>query len=150
MANLAAFLSGLRPQSGQLVYTSQVLDPHVSQALCRQFNDQLAAMKQLRHEGIETMPEQSIRYIIRDYKSKNWQKRFIIPELADENTQYDRLKYYEHLLRGAESLLLPFGYTEERLDEIMEKKDAKKPVHLSDIKYSFCSSFKIDRFPVRE
>jgi hypothetical protein len=44
----------------------------------------------------------------------------MIPELADENTQYDRVKYYEYLLRAAESMLLPFGYTEERLDEIMK------------------------------
>ncbi len=46
----------------------------------------------------------------------------MIPEFADENTQYDRAKYYEHLLRAAESILLPFGYTEERLDEIMKRR----------------------------
>lgn len=46
----------------------------------------------------------------------------IIPELAGESTQYDRTKYYEYLLRAAESILLPFGYTEERLDEIMKRR----------------------------
>jgi hypothetical protein len=46
----------------------------------------------------------------------------MIPELADEKTQYDWEKYYEYLLRGAESMLLPFGYIEERLDEIMKGK----------------------------
>ncbi len=91
----------------------------------RQFNNQLAAMKQLRQEGIETLPGQSILYIITDHKSKRWQKRVMIPELADGNTQYDRTKYYEYLLRAAESMLLPFGYTEERLDEIMKGKMQK-------------------------
>ena len=68
------------------------------------------------------MAGQSIRFIITDHKSRNYQKRVIIPELTDENTQYDREKYYEHLLRAAESMLLPFGYNEERLDEIMRRK----------------------------
>ena len=85
----------------------------------RQFNNQMAAMKQMRQEGIETLPGQTIRYIITDHKSRSYQKRVIVPELADENTIYDRAKYYEYLLRAAESILLPFGYTEERLDEIM-------------------------------
>ncbi len=116
-------------------YTRKVLDSecalsdlvfttHVSRGCddYKQFNNQMAAMKQLREEGIETLAGQSIRYIITDHKSRSWQKRVMIPELADDNTQYDRTKYYEHLLRGAESMLLPFGYTEERLDEIMKGK----------------------------
>ncbi len=116
-------------------YTRKVLDnecelsdlifkTHVSRGCdeYRQFNNQMAAQKQLRQEGIETMAGQSIRYIITDHKSKSWQKRVMIPEFADENTQYDMSKYYEHLLRAAESILLPFGYTEERLDEIMRRK----------------------------
>ena len=116
-------------------YTRKVLDDecdlsdllfktHVSRGCdeYRQFNNQLAAMKQLRQEGIETLAGQSIRYIITDNKSRRWQKRVVIPELADGNTHYDRTKYYEYLLRAAESMLLPFGYTEEGLDEIMKEK----------------------------
>ncbi len=116
-------------------YTRKVLDnecelsdlifkTHVSRGLddYRQFNNQAAALKQLRQEGIEMLAGQNINYIITDHKSRSWQKRVIIPELADENTQYDRAKYYEHLLRAAESILLPFGYTEERLDEIMRRR----------------------------
>ncbi len=101
-----------------------IFKTHVSRGCdeYRQFNNQLAAMRQLRHEGIETMPGQSIRYIITNHKSRRYQDRVIIPELANENTTYDRDKYYEYLLRATESILLPFGYTEERLDEIMRKK----------------------------
>jgi len=104
--------------------TDLIFKTHVSRGCdeYRQFNNQMAAMKQLKVEGIETLAGQSIRYIITDHKSRNYQKRVIIPELADENTQYDREKYYEFLLRAAESILLPFGYTEERLDGIMRRK----------------------------
>jgi len=111
-----------------------VFKTHVSRGCdeYRQFNNQVAAQKQLRQEGIETMAGQSICYIITDHKSRSWQKRVMIPELADENTQYDRAKYYEHLLRGAESMLLPFGYTEERLDEIMKGKTQKNLLIFAD------------------
>jgi DNA polymerase-2 len=108
----------------ECVLTDLIFKTHVSRGCdeYRQFNNQIATLKQLRQEGIETLPGQTIRYIITDHKSRNYQKRVIIPELADENTQYDRAKYYEYLLRAAESMLLPFGYTEERLDENMKKK----------------------------
>jgi DNA polymerase elongation subunit (family B) len=88
----------------------------------RQFNDRAAALRQYRQEGIEIEPGQSVRYIITDHRSKSYQKRVKIPELADGDTQYDGAKYCEYLLRAAESILLPFGYTERRLDEIMKGK----------------------------
>jgi DNA polymerase I len=101
--------------------TDLVFETHVSRGgdEYRQFNNQMAAMKQLREEDIEIQPGQTIRFIITDHKSRNYKKRVIIPELAEGSTQYDRSKYYEYLLRAAESILLPFGYTEEQLDEIM-------------------------------
>ena len=49
-------------------------------------------------------------------------KRVAIPELADGDTKYDRVKYYEFLLRAAESILLPFGYTKKRLDDMMKRE----------------------------
>lgn len=87
-----------------------------------QFNNQVAALKQFRDEKIEIMPGQSISYIITDHKSKDYRKRLMISELVDDNTNYDRLKYYEYLLRAAESILQPFGYTVKRLDEIIKYK----------------------------
>jgi DNA polymerase elongation subunit (family B) len=110
-----------RVLDGGCVLDDLIFGTHVSKGCddYRQFNNQMAAMKQMIQEGIETLPGQTIRYIITDHKSRSYQKRVIVPELADENTRYDRAKYYEHLLRAAESMMLPFGYTEERLDGIM-------------------------------
>jgi len=85
----------------------------------RQFNDRAAALRQYRQEGIDIQPGQCVSYIITDHRSKSYQKRVKIPELADGDTQYDGAKYCEYLLRAAESILLPFGYTKRRLDEIM-------------------------------
>lgn len=88
----------------------------------RNLNNSVAALRQYEGKNIEILPGQSVRYIITDSKSKNHLKRVIVPEFANENTKYDKEKYYEHLLRATESILLPFGYSEEYLNEIMNKK----------------------------
>ena len=88
----------------------------------KQFNDRAAALRQYREAGVEIQAGQSVRYIITDHRSKNYKKRVAIPELANGDTRYDCAKYCEFLLRAAESILLPFGYTEERLDGIMSGK----------------------------
>jgi DNA polymerase elongation subunit (family B) len=86
----------------------------------------VAALKQLKDEGIEIKPGQSVSYIITDSRTKDYKKRVVLPEFVDNNTKYDANKYYQYLLKGAESILLPFGYTEERLDEIINGKMQKK------------------------
>jgi DNA polymerase elongation subunit (family B) len=88
----------------------------------RQSNNNTAAMKQFQKEGITIQPGQSIRYVITDSASKSYMKRVKIAELVDEDTGYDRSKYNEFLLRAAESILLPFGYTKERLDGLMRNR----------------------------
>jgi DNA polymerase elongation subunit (family B) len=88
----------------------------------RQSNNNTAAMKQFQKVGISIQPGQSIRYVITDSASKSYMKRVKIAELVDEYTGYDRSKYNEFLLRGAESILMPFGYTKERLDGLMRNR----------------------------
>jgi DNA polymerase elongation subunit (family B) len=102
--------------------SDMIFETRVSQGCddYRQFNDRQAAMRQYRQQGIEIQPGQCVRYIITDHRSKSYSKRVMIPELADKNTAYDSAKYCEHLLRAAESILLPFGYTQKRLDGIMK------------------------------
>ena len=60
--------------------------------------------------------------MITDHKSKDYRKRLRIYELIDDDTNYDRIKYYDFLLHATESILLPFGYTVKRLDEILRYK----------------------------
>jgi len=87
----------------------------------RQSNNNTAAVRQFQKEGITIQPGQSIRYVITDHSSKSYSKRVKIAELVDESTHYDRGKYYEFLLRAAESILLPFGYTKDVLDGVIRR-----------------------------
>lgn len=86
------------------------------------FNNSVAALIQYEENNIGVLPGQSVRYIITDSKSRDPLKRVIIQELADETTKYDKEKYYNYLLKATESILLPFGYSSEYLDEIVKKK----------------------------
>jgi len=98
-----------------------IFTAHVSHSLqdYRQSNNNTAAMRQFQKEGITIQPGQNIRYVITDSASKSYMKRVKIAELVDDGTTYDRSKYNEFLLRAAESILLPFGYTKERLDGLV-------------------------------
>ena len=110
--------------AGECRIEDMVLTARISRGLSeyRQSNSNTAAIRQFQKEGVTIQPGQNIRYVLTDHASKSYLKRVKIAELVDENTQYDRGKYYEFLLRAAESMLLPFGYTKERLDELMNKR----------------------------
>ncbi len=107
-----------RVHGGECRLEDMIFTTRISRSLheYRQSNSNTAAIRQFQKEGITIEPGQSIRYIITDYASKSYMKRVKIAELVDEHTQYDRDKYYEFLLRAAESILLPFGYTKNVLD----------------------------------
>jgi DNA polymerase elongation subunit (family B) len=109
---------------GECKIEDMIFTARISQSLqdYRQSNNNTAAMRQFQKEGITIQPGQSIRYVITDSASKSYMKRVKIAELVDEDTGYDRSKYNEFLLRAAESILLPFGYTKERLDGMMHNR----------------------------
>ncbi len=86
------------------------------------FSNHLAALRQLKKEGIDMKPGQNVRYVITDSRTKDYNKRVILPEFIDDNTKYDAAKYYQYLLKATESILLPFGYTEDRLNDIIDRK----------------------------
>lgn len=78
-------------------------------------NVSVAALKKLKKEGVERHPGQTVRYIIRDWKARNAATRVSIPELM-EDTEYDKGKYAELLLRAGHHILSPF-ISERRLRE---------------------------------
>lgn len=109
--------------AGECRIEDMILTARISRSIqdYRQSNSNTAAIRQFQKEGITIQPGQSIRYVLTDHASKSYMKRVKIAELADESTQYDRGKYYEFLLRAAESILLPFGYTKNVLDGVMRR-----------------------------
>jgi DNA polymerase elongation subunit (family B) len=83
------------------------------------FNNQVAALTQLRREDVETHPGEVVRFVLLDSESKSADKRLRIADLLDGEEAYDRTKYVELLCRMGETLLQPLGYDRERIAELM-------------------------------
>ena len=87
----------------------------------RVFTNALAALRQLDDEGIEVHPGETVSFIVQDGASRNPYKRVKLADRLDGSEHYDRRKYLEFLCRSADSILRPFGYTEDVLAEYLEK-----------------------------
>jgi len=85
----------------------------------RVFNDQVAALALMKREGVEVNPGESVRYVILNHRSKTPVERVKLAEMINGDEKYDRRRYFELLLRMGESILRPFGYTEEKLQELL-------------------------------
>ena len=86
-----------------------------------QFNDGLAAQLQLRREGKEVNPGETVRYVITDGDSRDERRRVRVEALADDIAEYDAEAYVDLLVRATETMLIPFGYTREKLQEKVAK-----------------------------
>jgi DNA polymerase elongation subunit (family B) len=78
-----------------------------------------AALLQLQDLGIQVQPGQSVRYIVTDEYSQNYKRRVCLAEKMQGNEDIDVRYYLRQLAKCAESLLVPFGYTKEKLEEIL-------------------------------
>lgn len=101
---------------GELVFTT-----HTRHRLedYRQKGSQAAALYQLREEGVEVQPGQAVQYIHTNHRSRYFHNRVKVAELIEPGTVYDKNKYYDITLRAAESLLQPFGYDRDVLDDVV-------------------------------
>ena len=86
-----------------------------------QLNNNLACLLQLKNEGLRVRPGEQVKYIITDAESKRYDRKVKAWQLAKSNERllYDKKKYLTLLLRAAESMLSPFGYTERKLADII-------------------------------
>jgi DNA polymerase elongation subunit (family B) len=91
----------------------------------RVFNDRVAALTQLTGEGVEVHPGETVRYVILNHDTRDPNRRVRVLELLDGDEHYDRSEYLKHLFRMADSILRPFGYTEDVLKEEMKKSVQK-------------------------
>jgi DNA polymerase elongation subunit (family B) len=87
----------------------------------RVFNNQLAALIQLNDEGIEVHPGESISYMIMNSYTHDPYKRVKLADRVEEDDGYDRRKHLEFLCRFGDSMLRPFGLTEDVLAEHASK-----------------------------
>jgi len=84
-----------------------------------QFNDNVAALTQLEEEGVCVNPGEAVRYVVLDSSSKDPGRRVVVDSLIEGAEEYDSEAYVDLVLRGAESMLLPFGYSFKRLSGIL-------------------------------
>lgn len=85
----------------------------------RQKGSQAAALYQLREEGVDVQPGQAVQYVHTDHRSRYYHDRVKVAELIDQDTVYDRKKYYEIMLRAAGSILRPLGYDRNVLHDVV-------------------------------
>ncbi|MFQ6128058.1 MAG: DNA polymerase domain-containing protein [Thermoplasmata archaeon] len=83
------------------------------------FNNQVAALTQLKREDVEVHPGEVIRFVLLDSESKNTDRRLRIADLLEGDESYDQGKYIELLCRMGETLLQPLGYDRNRISNLM-------------------------------
>ncbi|MDD4308164.1 MAG: DNA polymerase domain-containing protein [Thermoplasmata archaeon] len=106
-----------RLRSGGCSLEELVIGKRISRELAeyRQNNDQSAALRQLHAEGLAILPGQKVRYVLTEGHT-------VKPaDLLDGSETYDTERYLDLLCRAGEDLLLPFGWTEEKFKEYLEK-----------------------------
>lgn len=86
-----------------------------------QLNNNLACLLQLKNKGLRVRPGEQVKYIITDAESKRYDRKVKVWQLAKGNERllYDKKKYLTLLLKAAESMLSPLGYTERKLADIV-------------------------------
>jgi DNA polymerase elongation subunit (family B) len=109
-------------RDGDCALEDLVITKRISRTLedYSQFNDQVAALKQLKNLGFGVNPGEKIRFVICDSSTKEPTKRVKVAELIEGNETYDAGKYIELLLRSGAGMLVPFGYDEEELRVLMQ------------------------------
>jgi DNA polymerase elongation subunit (family B) len=107
--------------SGSVDATELVFTTHTRHRLeeYKQKGSQAAALYQLREQGVDIQPGQAVQYVLTDHRSRYYHNRVKVAEMVDPDTVYDRMKYYDITLRAAESLLRPFGYDADALNDVV-------------------------------
>ncbi|MEK6838718.1 MAG: DNA polymerase domain-containing protein [Candidatus Thermoplasmatota archaeon] len=74
-----------------------------------------AALRQLKDRGFNVEPGESVRYVVTDMASKDYAAKVKVAEFLEGSERMDKWAYIRLLCRAGQTLLAPFGYTEERL-----------------------------------
>jgi DNA polymerase elongation subunit (family B) len=90
-----------------------------------------SALFQLRESGAEPEPGQSVRYVVCDENSRKPKERVRITELLDGNEKIDVDFYLRQIAQYGESILVPFGFTLEKLYEMLQKIKMRELLHVS-------------------
>lgn len=78
-----------------------------------------SALLQLQDLGVQVQPGQSVRYLVTDEASRNYKRRVCLAEKMQGTKDIDVEYYLRQLAKCAESILIPFGYTKEKLQQML-------------------------------
>ncbi|MCJ2519914.1 MAG: hypothetical protein LN412_03060 [Candidatus Thermoplasmatota archaeon] len=76
-----------------------------------------AALRQMKDRGFKAEPGEYVRYVITDRKTRDYRRKVKFAAFLHGDEEVDRWEYLRLLCRSGETLLSPFGYTEEGLLE---------------------------------
>jgi DNA polymerase I len=90
-----------------------------------------SALLQLRDIGINVEPGQSIHYVVTDERSRDYKERVCVAELLTDSVEVDVGFYLRQVAKCGESILIPFGYTLEKLESMLQKIRYREKVNVS-------------------
>lgn len=88
----------------------------------RQRNLTLAALKQMKHHGIQVNPGQKIKYIVTDSKAPKHIDRVKVADMLTEKESCDWQFYSGLLVRCLANLISVFGYTERSIWDLISRE----------------------------
>jgi DNA polymerase elongation subunit (family B) len=74
-----------------------------------------AAIKQMEKRGFSVEPGESVRYVLLDARARESERKVRVAEFLQGDEEPDAWEYIRLLCRSGQTLLAPFGYTEEKL-----------------------------------
>ncbi|MCI4360418.1 MAG: hypothetical protein L3J91_01820, partial [Thermoplasmata archaeon] len=96
----------------ELLVTHRLTQPTADYVV---FTESVAALRQLARLGAERDPGESVRFLVRDRRSRSFRDRVTVAEALEGDEPYDADAYLEGLARSAETLLVPLGITRASL-----------------------------------
>lgn len=116
---MAGYVRALR--EGGVPLDKLVVSKRVSKELgeYRQWNDSVAALRQLQSRGFSVPPGEVVEYVICDSGSRVASERVRVLQFLEGGERYDAEKYVELVLRATADLLSPFGWSFDSLSTIV-------------------------------
>src|SRR5213595_2814425 len=74
-----------------------------------------AALKQMEKRGFAVEPGESVRYVLMDARARDSERKVRVAEFLEGDETPDAWEYIKLLARSGQTLLAPFGYTEDKL-----------------------------------
>jgi DNA polymerase elongation subunit (family B) len=90
-----------------------------------------SALFQLRSLGVQPEPGQSVRYVVCDERSRKPKERVCIAEILDSCEKIDVDFYLRQIAQYAESILVPFGFTLEKIYDMLIKIKTREDLNVS-------------------